>query len=457
MSKFDLRDISERLTRSRDTEAVVSEFLGYLQSVRPDWRASLAFYEVSRDALVNVYQRVGGQLARRDVAIPVDTLPVRLVRKFFHPSAFFNASDRRSILSHMFHSSPSYEPDTVEAPSLRALTPLPNWQSCVCLPLADQEDMLALLVLVSDKRGAFGGRVVSELIPVKSLAALALAQQLYRNGRASANASDERQARAAAEEFQDRIRRLTTQTSELEAENRAKASRLLALTDEIESLDKSSSEYRAELDRVKGQLGALEEQSSAATQHLTEAYSQLTIAQSRLAESQRTIGFLKEVSQVLAQEHDPEDFPRTMVAWLSERFGVERCSLMTLDPSKETLQISAQRGMDPTLAGRVKVRVGQGVAGWVAHNRKPLHVRVREAEVRVPHESNDRREAYNSDSFVCVPLIHNDRLCGVLNLSNKSDGEPFDDMDLDRALLAGALLSMVLARHESQRRSAAWA
>jgi signal transduction protein with GAF and PtsI domain len=111
--------------------------------------------------------------------------------------------------------------------------------------------------------------------------------------------------------------------------------------------------------------------------------------------------------------------------------------------------------MDPHLAGRVKVRVGQGVAGWVAYNRKPLHVRVRDSEVSVPHEGPERAATYNSDSFVCVPLIHNNRLCGVLNLSNKSDGEPFDDLDLDRALLAGALLAMVLARHESARHSAA--
>ncbi len=456
MSTFDLRDISERLTRSKDTEAVVFEFLGYLQSVRPDWRASLAFYEVSRDALVNVYQRAGSRLNHRDVTIPVDTLPTRLVRKFFHPSAFFNATDRRTLLSHMFHTSPSYEPDPMEAPSLRALTAMPTWQSCVCLPLADQEDMLALLVLVSDKRTAFGGRVISELIPVKSLAALSLAQQLYRNGRSTLSASDERQSRAAAEEFQDRIRHLTQHTLSLEEENRAKAHRLETLVGQVASLDKSSNEYRTELETVKGQLNALEEQSASATQHLTEAYSQLTLAQRRLAETQRTIGFLKEASQVLAQEHDPEEFPRTMVSWFSERFGVERCSLMVLDGSRETLHIAAQRGMDPDIAGRVKVRVGQGVAGWVARNRKPLHVRVREAEVGVPHEQESRRDAYNSDSFVCVPLTHNNRLCGVLNLSNKTDGEPFDDMDLDRALLASALLSMVLARHENARRSAAW-
>ena len=105
MSKFDLRDISDRLTGSRDTEALVYEFLGYLQAVHPDWRASLAFYEVSRDALVSVYHRAGQRLVRRDIDLPVDQLPARLVRKFFHPSAFFNHAERRTLLAHVFGTS----------------------------------------------------------------------------------------------------------------------------------------------------------------------------------------------------------------------------------------------------------------------------------------------------------------------------------------------------------------
>src|SRR5438874_12504445 len=107
MSKFDLRDISDRLAKSRDTEAVVFEFLGYLQAVRSDWRASLAFYEVSSDSLVNTYERQWNRLVRRDVQLPVSQLPARLVRKFFHPSAFFNHSDRRTLLSNLFTASPS--------------------------------------------------------------------------------------------------------------------------------------------------------------------------------------------------------------------------------------------------------------------------------------------------------------------------------------------------------------
>ena len=452
MSKFDLRDISQRLSGSKDADAVVFEFLGYLQAVRSDWRATLAFYEVSRDALVSIYERQGNRLVRRDVSLPVDRLPARLVRKFFHPSAFFNGPNRRSLLSTLFQNTPFYEPDQTEGPALAALTPIADWQSCVCMPLADQEDLLAMLVVVSPKKGAFGSRVVGDLVPVKSMAALALAQHLYRASRARPDGEEPRPARAAGADFHERISRLNNQSAELSGQNHAKAEKLQALTREIELLDQNSSEYKQELARVKDQLRALEEQSSAATLHLNEACSQLTQSQERLAELQRTVGFLKDVFQVLSQEHDTHDISSTLVSWFSEHFGVERCSLMVLD--RETLRIAAQRGIDPSVAKGVKVRIGQGISGWVALNRKPLFVRVKADARSVEYTGQD---VYNSDSFIAVPLVHSDRVMGVLNLSNKAGGLPFDELDLDRAMLAGSLLAMTLGGQEAVRRSAAWA
>ncbi len=165
---------------------------------------------------------------------------------------------------------------------------------------------------------------------------------------------------------------------------------------------------------------------------------------------------MKSVFELLSQEHEPARLPDTLVQWFCEQFQIERCSMMLLDAQKETLSIAAQRGIDPGVAGRAKVRLGQGIAGWVAHNRKPLFVRVRDEADPPPHTDQD---AYNSDSFICVPLTHNNQLCGVLNLSNKRDGEAFDDFDLDRAMLAGSIIAMTLGGQEQVRRAAttAWA
>ena len=233
MSKFDLRDISERLTSSSDTEAVVLEFIGYLETAHPDWRASLAFYEISQDSLVNVCQRQGNLLVRRDVKVPVTQLPVRLVRKFFQPGAFCNDRKPVSMLTSWVRSAPYYEPELSEALLLRELVAFPAWQSCICLPLTDRDDVLAMLIVVSEKKHAFNGKAIEDLIPAKSIAALALSQHLHRAALNGQEVGDSHSARVAAAEFQERIRQLSTQTQELEEENRAKTEKLVALAGEV--------------------------------------------------------------------------------------------------------------------------------------------------------------------------------------------------------------------------------
>src|SRR5262245_28722861 len=160
--KFDLREVSDRLSASRDVASVVVELLGYLQAERPDWRASLSFYDVSRDCLTESYVRTDQQLIRRELSLKVDSLPPRLVRKFFQPHAFSNAGGR-SLLGGLFQAAPWYEPEASDIASLQTLIPVDGARSCICLPLADHEDLLALLVVASDKKGAFGGKAGDEI------------------------------------------------------------------------------------------------------------------------------------------------------------------------------------------------------------------------------------------------------------------------------------------------------
>jgi signal transduction protein with GAF and PtsI domain len=218
-------------------------------------------------------------------------------------------------------------------------------------------------------------------------------------------------------------------------------------------MDQGGDQYRVEIERVKSALFALEEQSSVATEYLADAYSELTTATNQLGELQGTVGFIRGVCDVLAQEHSESELPATLITWFCESFGIERFSYMTPDSRGETLQISMSRGIAESIAERVRVRVGQGISGWVAHNRKPLLVRS-VGDANVPHTHQDN---YNSDSFLCVPVVHNDVLYGVLNLSNKKDGSLFGQSDLDRATLISQFLAMSQERMVLGRRAQAWA
>ena len=461
MSRFDLRDVSNRLTQSRDTTGVVFEFLRSLEAARSDWRASLAFYEVSQDAFVDVFEIEGNRLIRREIVVKANELPERLVRKLFDASAIFNAPEKPSLFSGGLGTVISYVADERDSSALLPLTVLPDWRSCICLPIGDQSDLMAILVITSAKKNAFGGRAVSEILPVKSLVTVALSKHLQRVGREAVTPRPTEEAEAASEavteaaaELRAQLDSLTFRSQDIDLEDRSGGEELASLTSEYEERQRNSDEYRVELDRVKAIMADLEAQSVAATEYLADAYTEMNDTSWEMADLERRVDFARRFLQLLGEESDEHRLPMTIVGWLSNEFGIERCSLMTLDAKGEALQISAQCGIDVGVAARVRVRVGQGVAGWVAHNRKPLLVRMRSQAEVTPEAQAD---TYNSPSFIAVPVVHNGRLYGVLNLSNKQDGELFNGLDFDCASIAGAALAVRLATFEPARSPAAHA
>jgi transcriptional regulator with GAF, ATPase, and Fis domain len=445
MSRYNLREVSERLTKSLTIESVISEFLRTLESMRSDWRPSLAFYEVSRDSLVDVYEMDGGRLIRRNIVVPVDRLPHRLVRKIFQAISPLGEGDR-SVLSSSRDASASYHADPHDASELLPLTVLAEWQSCLCLPLGYQDDLIAMLALVSAKKNAFGGRALGDLVPVKSVATVALAQHLYRSARSREAIPDDASLRLEKE-----AELLTDHSTKLDEENRSRGARIEELARQIEQLHSGGD--KDELEQVKESVRVMEQDSEVAIEYLTEAFHQLQTTQWTLDELEGTLAVVKDAFHLLAAAHDPGALPEVIVDWCCDRFGVDRCSLLVPEASGETLRIAAQRGLPADLAATVRVRVGRGVAGWVAAHRKPLYIRARE-DAQSLQRSPDG--TYNSDSFVVVPLAHNGQLHAVLSLSNRVDGGGFTETDLDRAMLAASTFAVTLGSHQAGRRTAAW-
>jgi len=313
--------------------------------------------------------------------------------------------------------------------------------------------MLAILLIVSQRKNAFPPKVLDEVMPLKSMAAFALAERLHLASRVAREADPDAGKRAASE-FAEKIEQLMIHTRELEDDNATKSDRVHELSQRIEHLDRHSNQYRDEFGRVKQALEDLEQQSSRATESLTEASAQLEVAQTQLTQLQGTQEFMRQAFETLAGEHDPRQFPRQMVEWLAEHFGVDRCSVMLVDRSGYLLRIAEQHGIPPEVAEKVRVRIGQGVAGWVALHRKPLFVR---ATSEASEVERNTQETYNTDSFICVPILYNGRVSGVLSLSNKRDGLAFTDADLDRAVLAAGMFAITLGANETVRRALAWA
>jgi putative methionine-R-sulfoxide reductase with GAF domain len=454
MTRFPLRDIAGRLAGSADLETSIDVLLAYLHALQGDWHPSVALFNAKAEQFDHVYQHNRKRLERRNVAIGLDQLPPRLVRKFIRPSAFFNADSRRNLLEKLFQTSPGYEPDRFEGQQLAALTAPVGWRSCVVLPLNDRDELIGLIVLVSPRPSAFGPAVTSELQPVRGLASLALARRLHIAGHPTP------EWRAAEDGSRRTIAVLQQRLTELQAELDRHTAVDLAAGAAPPTLARATGAARAvsaDAEQEKHELArraqSLEAQLSLASEQLNEAYAQLAETQARLDEMAQTQAIVREAFEVISGDRDAGSVTRAFVAWFCERFQVGRCSLMRLDEEAGDLRILAHRGMDPTVAPRVRVRIGQGISGWVAHHRKPLFVGNPQDDVTMGPSGVDH---YNSDSFISLPLVHRRRVVGVLNLSNKQDGAAFDRLDLDRAQLAGHVLAMTLgAGRESGQGAAA--
>lgn len=453
MSRLPLRDIAERLANAPDVETCLDALLAYLRPQQADWYPTVALYDPSREVFFRVWQRERGRLDRRDLVLPVDHLPARFVRKFIRPSAFFNGDDRRSLLAKLFQNSPTYEPDRFEGPQVQPLTAPVGWHSCICLPMNDHDRLLGLIVIVSPRPRAFPRAVAEELGALRGMASLALARRLGGNdAQATESRGAAEAARRAALLMQGRVQELQRQTESLEEENRSKAATLESLMRELEALRRESDERHNERVATAHITRALEEQALSAAQHLNEAYDQLARTQSLNQELQETLLLVQRAFDALSGTDDAVALTRSLVAWCCEHFDVGRCSVMRVDDAQGDLRIYAHRGLDPAMAGRVRLPMGTGVAGWVARNRQPVWMREREDRTPVAPTGVDH---YNSDSFISMPLVHRNRIVGVLNLSNKRDGEPFTERDLSRAQLAGSVLALAIGEQLAGARSEA--
>jgi signal transduction histidine kinase/response regulator RpfG family c-di-GMP phosphodiesterase len=142
------------------------------------------------------------------------------------------------------------------------------------------------------------------------------------------------------------------------------------------------------------------------------------------------------------------DVLRMAVEMVSDVMGANVVSLMGLNARGE-LQIEAAKGLEQRLLDDVRIPIGQGVAGWVAQQRRPVCVsRPGEASEVSP----SGRRQYRSGTFLSVPLESESGVLGVLNVTDPVSRRTFAAEDCHLLL---TLATRVSAAWQQARRQAA--
>ena len=159
---------------------------------------------------------------------------------------------------------------------------------------------------------------------------------------------------------------------------------------------------------------------------------------------------LIEANRSLAKIESLNDlFPR-LLSLAKEVMAAEASFIFLYNPDSRLLEIVS---VEDDLFGdkadeikpSIKLKLGEGMAGWVAQNRKPVMVKDAQTDPRFS-KAADRQRNLTTRTILAVPLVQGDELLGVLNVLNSRDKPYFDEEDLALLESFGDLASVAIIR-----------
>jgi signal transduction histidine kinase len=138
---------------------------------------------------------------------------------------------------------------------------------------------------------------------------------------------------------------------------------------------------------------------------------------------------LVELSTMLNASLDFNEVLDSAMRYVEELMGAEASAIFEVDYERNELCFRLARGEEAKKAREVRLAMGEGIAGWVAEEGKPLLVADVAQDQRFSSRV-DHHTGFRTRSVLCVPIKYKGRLIGVLQVLNKREAE-FDEEDLE--------------------------
>jgi diguanylate cyclase (GGDEF)-like protein len=190
-----------------------------------------------------------------------------------------------------------------------------------------------------------------------------------------------------------------------------------------------------------------------ASPELMDAHLEIIRLTEQLESRKRSIAQFYDFLRGVASTLDSQKVYHSVLARFSEILKAERSSLMILNEESNELALEAALGAYSEQMGPIRVKLGEGIAGAVLASGTPLVVRDVETDKRVPPV---RPGQYRSKSFISYPITLGQRKVGVINLTERAGGIPYENEDLSLLELMSPHLALIIDRTEWHRKAEAF-
>jgi len=160
------------------------------------------------------------------------------------------------------------------------------------------------------------------------------------------------------------------------------------------------------------------------------------------------IAVFQELGKALTSSLQLDQVLRTIMEKIDEFLRPDNWSLLLLDEAKQELYFELAVGTASQALKDVRVKVGQGIAGWVAQYGETVVVPDTSKDTRFFSQVDEKTKT-ETQSIVAVPVKFRDTCLGVIELINCIGPDGFDarDLKLLEALSDFAAIALENARH----------
>ena len=160
------------------------------------------------------------------------------------------------------------------------------------------------------------------------------------------------------------------------------------------------------------------------------------------------LSLFHEVGKTLASTLDLQKILQTIMEKISDFLRPDTWSLLMLDEKTQELYFEIAIGAGANNLKDVRLKVGEGIAGWVAEHGEAVLV---EDVTSDPHFTSKFGELTQIDtqSVVCVPIKGREKVLGVIELVNHSGKASFrkEDIPILKNLADYAAIALENARY----------
>jgi diguanylate cyclase (GGDEF)-like protein len=162
---------------------------------------------------------------------------------------------------------------------------------------------------------------------------------------------------------------------------------------------------------------------------------------------------LARLGDTLSSTHDLDRMLAVVLETAMASTRARAGMVLLLGPDRDELVLSVARGMPDCAPGQLRMPLGVGISGHVAHSGEPVLGRVGHGPGELPPGPGEP----DRGSVIAVPLLSSGRVVGVLDLYDRIGADGFDERDLATirtfASQATVAVDNVLLHEEAQRLS----